>query len=201
MGMDRETLSHAFEPFFTTKAVGKGTGLGLATVYGIVVQGGGFIKPDSELGRGTVFRIYFPRIPEETSNDLEINESPIEAGSGRVLVVEDDGLVRDMTVAMLESVGYQVRAESAPLAALEYFQKNGDLIDLLVTDVVMPELSGAELRDRIHAMKPGLKVLFISGYASDIIAHHGILDEGVNFIRKPFSMKDLVKAVQNILRR
>jgi two-component system, cell cycle sensor histidine kinase and response regulator CckA len=199
VGMDEETLTHAFEPFFTTKAVGKGTGLGLATVYGIVFQGGGFIKADSEPGRGSTFRIYFPRITEEAIVAEEVPELPMKQGTGRVLVVEDDPMVRDMTVAMLESVGYNVRSAATPMAALEYCEKNFDPIDLLITDVVMPDLSGAELRDKIQVMKPGLKVLFISGYASDIIAHHGILDEGVNFIRKPFTMNDLAKAVQNVI--
>jgi two-component system, cell cycle sensor histidine kinase and response regulator CckA len=200
IGMDRETLSHAFEPFFTTKAIGKGTGLGLATVYGIVVQGGGLIEADSEPGQGTVFKIYFPRIKEETVHSDDGDESPIGTGSGSILVVEDDKLVRNMTVAMLESVGYSVHAAESPLDALEYCEKNGDSIDLLITDVVMPALSGADLRDQIQTMRPGLKVLFISGYAADVIAHHGILDEGVNLIRKPFSMSDLAKTVQNIIR-
>jgi two-component system, cell cycle sensor histidine kinase and response regulator CckA len=199
VGMDRETLSHAFEPFFTTKDVGKGTGLGLATVYGIVIQGGGFIRADSEPGRGSTFRIYFPRMTEEATATEETEELAMNPGTGRVLVVEDDTMVRDMTVAMLQSVGYKVRAAATPSAALEYCENNYDPIDLLITDVVMPELSGAELRDKIQAMKPGLKVLFISGYASDILAHHGILDEGVNFIRKPFTMSDLAKAVQNVI--
>ncbi len=200
IGMDRETLSHAFEPFFTTKAIGKGTGLGLATVYGIVVQGGGLIEADSEPQRGTAFRIYIPRIKEEAQIFSEQEAYPIRSGVGNILVVEDDKLVRNMTVAMLESVGYKVHAAATPLDALEYCKQNGAPIDLLITDVVMPEVSGAELRDRIQVMRPGMKVLFISGYASEIIAHHGILDEGVNFIRKPFSMSDLAKAVQNIIR-
>jgi two-component system, cell cycle sensor histidine kinase and response regulator CckA len=199
VGMDRETLLHAFEPFFTTKTVGKGTGLGLSTVYGIVIQGGGFIEAESEPGHGSTFRIYFPRMSEEAIVAEEIQECPMKQGTGKVLVVEDDPMVRDITVAMLASVGYKVQAAATPLAALEYCEKSCDPIDLLITDVVMPELSGAELRDKIQAMKPGLKVLFISGYASDIIAHHGILDEGVNFIRKPFTLNDLAKAVQNVI--
>jgi CheY-like chemotaxis protein len=198
--MDRETLSHAFEPFFTTKALGKGTGLGLATVYGIVVQGGGRIEAESEPGQGTVFKIYFSRIKEESAIAADEDESSIRKGAGNILVVEDDKLVRDMTVAMLESVGYCVHAADSPLDALEYCEKNRDPIDLLITDVVMPALSGTDLRDQIQAMRPGLKVLFISGYAADIIAHHGILDSGVNLIRKPFSMSDLAKTVQNIIR-
>lgn len=199
VGMDRETLAHAFEPFFTTKAIGKGTGLGLATVYGIVVQGGGWIEAESEPGRGTLFRIYFPSIVEDALANPEQEASAIRSGAGNILVVEDDKLVRRMTVAMLESVGYKVHEAATARDALQYCEKTGNAVDLLITDVVMPELSGTELRDRIQALRPGLKVLFISGYASDVVAHHGIADEGVNFIRKPFSMNDLARAVQKII--
>jgi two-component system, cell cycle sensor histidine kinase and response regulator CckA len=199
MGMDKVTLTHAFEPFFTTKAVGKGNGLGLAMVYGIVNQGGGFIEAHSEPEQGTIFKIYFPRIAEIEMPSTETREYRVEPGTGTVLVVEDDGLVRDMTVAMLEAVGYKVLSAATPKAALEYCKKCGTAMDLLITDVVMPELSGAELRDKILKLLPGIKVLFISGYAGDIIAHHGVLDEGINFIRKPFSMSDLATAVRNVM--
>jgi two-component system cell cycle sensor histidine kinase/response regulator CckA len=199
IGMDKETLSHAFEPFFTTKAVGKGTGLGLATVYGIVTQGGGLIEANSEPGKGSIFKIYFPRLIEEESPAIETKRYPVEPGKGTVLVAEDDGMVRDITVAMLEAVGYKVVAPTTPMEALKYCENTKMTIDLLVTDVVMPELSGAELRDKILAIRPEMKVLFISGYAGDIIAHHGVLDEGINFIRKPFSMNELALAVRNVI--
>ncbi len=201
IGMDRMTLSHAFEPFFTTKAIGKGTGLGLATVYGIVTQGGGFIEAFSEPSKGSTFKIYFPRMTEDALPQPEAKVFPLEQGNGTVMVVEDDGMVRDMTVAMLQSVGYKVLPAETPNDALDFCQKSGTPIDLLITDVVMPELSGAELRDKILEVRPGIKVLFISGYAGDIIAHHGVLDEGVNFIRKPFSMNDLALAVRNVIQR
>jgi two-component system, cell cycle sensor histidine kinase and response regulator CckA len=201
MGMDKVTLAHAFEPFFTTKAVGKGTGLGLAMVYGIVNQGGSFIEANSELGQGTTFKIYIPRVAEKETPLIETRENPVEPGTGTVLVVEDDGMVRDMTVAMLEAVGYKVLSAATPMEALEYCEKCGAAVDLMITDVVMPELSGAELRDKILKMLPGIKVLFISGYAGDIIAHHGVLDQGINFIRKPFSMSDLATAVRNVMQQ
>jgi CheY-like chemotaxis protein len=201
VGMDKETLSHAFEPFFTTKAVGKGTGLGLATVYGIVTQGGGFIEAFSGPGEGSTFKIYFPKMTDEGAPAIEIREFPVEPGAGTIMVVEDDEMVREMTVAMLEAVGYKVLAAATPMDALKFYEENGTPIDLLITDVVMPELSGAALKDKIQEMRPGLKVLFISGYASDVIAHHGVLDEGVNFIRKPFSMNDLAQAVRNVVQR
>jgi two-component system, cell cycle sensor histidine kinase and response regulator CckA len=198
-GMDELTLSHAFEPFFTTKAVGKGTGLGLAMVYGIVNQGGGGIEAHSEPGHGATFKIYFPRTEEIETLAPETRESPIEPGTGTILVVEDDGMVRDMTVAMLEAMEYRVFAAATPMAALEYCEKCDTAIDLLVTDVVMPELSGAELRDRLLKLRPEIKVLFISGYAGDIIAHHGILNEGTHFVQKPFSRNDLAAAVRNVM--
>lgn len=200
VGMDKETLAHAFEPFFTTKAVGKGTGLGLATVYGIVNQGGGHIKAFSEPGKGSTFRIYFPAATEEELPDSESRGLSIAPGSGTVLVVEDDVMVRDMAVAMLKASGYRVVAAATPMKALKYCQENQPF-DLLITDVVMPEMSGAELRDKVLKIKPGIKVLFISGYPGDVIAHHGVLDEGINFIRKPFSMSDLAMAVQNAIQR
>lgn len=199
IGMDRETLAHAFEPFFTTKAIGKGTGLGLATVYGIVAQGGGFIEAESEPGRGSLFRIYFPSITENAFADPAQKGFTICSGAGNILVVEDDNLVRRMTVALLKSIGYKVHEAASARDALQYCEEGDNAVDLLITDVVMPELSGAELRDRIQAVRPGLRVLFISGYASDVVAHHGIKDEGANFIRKPFTMNELAKAVQNIL--
>jgi two-component system cell cycle sensor histidine kinase/response regulator CckA len=124
----------------------------------------------------------------------------VKYGTGTIMVVEDDGMVRDITVAMLEAAGYKAVASASALDAVKYFDKNSELIDLLITDAVMPELSGAELREKILEMKPGIKVLFISGYAGDIIAHHGVLDDGINLIRKPFSMNDLTMAVQNILK-
>jgi two-component system cell cycle sensor histidine kinase/response regulator CckA len=201
IGMDKVTLTHAFEPFFTTKAIGKGTGLGLATVYGIVSQGGGFIEASSEPGKGSTFKIYFPRMTVHQTPEPERKPFPPVQGTGTVMVVEDDRMVRDMTVAMLESVGYKVLPAETPQDALEFCQKSSTPIDLLITDVVMPELSGAELRDKIIKLRPGIKVLFISGYARDIIAHHGVLDEGINFVRKPFSMNDLAIAVRNVIQR
>jgi CheY-like chemotaxis protein len=200
VGMDEETLAHAFEPFFTTKAVGKGTGLGLATVYGIVNQGGGFIRASSQPGKGSSFKIYFQGIMEEQIPDAENKRSTAKTGTGTVLVVEDDVMVRDMAVAMLKASGYQVVAATSPTNALEYCMEDKP-VDLLITDVVMPEMSGAALRDKILEIRPMIKVLFISGYAGDIIAHHGVLDEGVNFIRKPFSMSDLASAVQDAMQR
>ncbi len=190
-GMDKETLQHLFEPFFTTKEPGRGTGLGLPTVYGIIKQNNGFINVYSEPGKGTTFKIYIPRSMEEGSTLKEVEEEFVTSGSGTILLVEDDDMVRAMTSGMLEEIGYMVVAPGSAAEA-ESLCENGDLhIDLLLTDVVMPGMSGKELRNRIQAKRPGIKVLFMSGYTSNVIAHHGVLEEGVHFIQKPFSMSDL----------
>lgn len=198
-GMDRDTLSHVFEPFFTTKEIGKGTGLGLATVYGIVKQNGGFINIDSGPGRGTMFKIYFPRIMEEEQIEKTV-EAPISSGTGTILLVEDDAMVRGVTAALLEEIGYTVLIAKTPLEALSICEKKDTAIDLLLTDVVMPEMKGPELRHRINDIRPGIKVLFMSGYTANVIVHHGVLEEGVRFIHKPFSMQDLAGKVRDAIR-
>ena len=198
-GMAPETLSHIFEPFFTTKAVGKGTGLGLATVYGIVKQGGGFINAYSEPGQGTTFKIYLPRMTAEGDVPAETEEAPAAAGTETVLVVEDDELVRGMTRAMLEQMGYTVRVAETPAHALALMEEDDSVVDLLMTDVVMPGMNGKELRDRIAAIRPGIKALFMSGYTANVIVQHGVLDEGVHFIQKPFSMNELAQKIRKAL--
>jgi len=198
-GMEPETLSHVFEPFFTTKEVGKGTGLGLATVYGIVKQGGGFINAYSEPGQGTTFTIYLPRISGGKAISEESDDVPMAAGTEKVLLVEDDDMVRVMTRAMLERIGYTVQAVSTPEAALVFFEADDTTVDLLMTDVVMPEMNGKELRNRIAAIRPDIKTLFMSGYTANVIVQHGVLDEGVHFIQKPFSMNHLARMVRKAL--
>jgi len=198
-GMDRDTLSHVFEPFFTTKEIGKGTGLGLATVYGIVKQNGGFINIDSGPERGTMFKIYFPRIMEEEQIEKTV-EAPFSSGTGTILLVEDDAMVRGVTAALLEEIGYTVLIAKTPLEALATCEKKDTAIDLLLTDVVMPEMKGPELRHRINDIRPGIKVLFMSGYTANVIVHHGVLEEGVRFIHKPFSMQDLAGKVRDAIR-
>jgi PAS domain S-box-containing protein len=199
VGMDKETRSHIFEPFFTTKEVDKGTGLGLATIYGIVKQNGGFINVYSEPGRGTTFKIYIPRIMEEGSVTEKTEVVSLASGTGTVLLVEDDNLVRGMTAAMLEEIGYTVLVAETPLHALSLCEKRDMAIDLLLTDVVMPGMNGTELRDKVQAIRPGIKVLFMSGYTSNVIVHHGVLEEGVRFIHKPFSMHDLAWKVRDAI--
>jgi two-component system cell cycle sensor histidine kinase/response regulator CckA len=198
-GMDGETLQNAFEPFFTTKEQGKGTGLGLAMVYGIVKQNGGFINIYSEQGRGTSFKIFIPKILEEGESWEKNEESPAITGTGTVLIVEDDDMVRKIASEMLEAVGYTVIAIGKPEEALALCGDPGAAIDLLITDVIMPGMSGKELRDRVELTRPGIKVLFMSGYTSDVIAHRGVLEEGVHFLQKPFSMNDLARKVRDLL--
>ena len=201
VGMDRETLAHVFEPFFTTKEVDKGTGLGLATVYGIVKQNNGFINIYSEPGQGTTFRIYFPRI---TAKECEITEKGGEAevasGAGTILLVEDNEMVRSVATALLQSIGYTVLVERTPMEALSLLEKTDTPIDLLLTDVVMPGMKGTELRDRARLVRPGIKVLFMSGYTTNVIVHHGVLEEGVHFVQKPFSLESLSQKVREAMK-
>jgi len=179
-GMDRETLEHAFDPFFTTKGVGKGTGLGLATVYGIVRQNDGFINVYSEPGKGTTFRIYLPRYDAEWAELVAERAAEIPLGHAEtVMVVEDDAAIMRMANVMLNRLGYTVLAAASPTLALDIAKAHAGEIRLLVTDVVMPEMDG--------------------GYTANVIAHHGVLDEGVHFIQKPFSVEDLALAVRKAL--
>jgi PAS domain S-box-containing protein len=199
VGMDQGTLTQIFEPFFTTKEPGLGTGLGLATVYGIVKQNGGFINVYSEPGQGATFKIYLPRTTAEEA-PKQTPEAPISPGSGTVLLVEDSEQVRKLIEEILDAIGYNVVAVERPSQALSHFEREGADFDLLITDVVMPEMNGVELRDRVTALKPGIKVLFMSGYTANIIAHRGVLKDGVHFIQKPFSMRDIARKIREVTR-
>ncbi|MFW6180864.1 MAG: ATP-binding protein, partial [Spirochaetota bacterium] len=199
-GMDRETREHLFEPFFTTKGVGEGTGLGLATVYGIVKQNEGFINVYSEPGQGTIFRIYFPRCTGAQETEDAKGGEGVPRGSGEtVLLVEDEPAILELGRVMLEQLGYRVVAAGTPDEALERAGVQEEDIRLLVTDVVMPHMNGRELAERLRERRPGLKCLFLSGYTADIIARHGVLEEGVHFIQKPFTMTELAMQVRAAL--
>ncbi|MBU4270211.1 response regulator [Candidatus Dependentiae bacterium] len=199
-GMDKETLGKLFEPFFTTKGVGRGTGLGLATVYGIVKQNKGFINVYSEIGKGTTFRIYLPRHAGDNEEMSEETTEEIPRGRGEtVLVVEDEASILQLANRILKDLGYSVLTAKTPGKAMGLAKEHADSIHLLITDVVMPEMNGRELAERMLALYPGLKVLFMSGYTSDVIAHRGVLDEGVNFIQKPFPKKDMAAKVRAAL--
>ena len=199
VGMDKDTLSRLFEPFFTTKEKGKGTGLGLAMVHGIVQQNGGFVNVYSEPGRGTTFRVYLPRTLEERSVPAQPPSPPGEVAGGTVLVVEDDESVRRLTTALVESLGCRVVPASSGAEAVELCRRGDPRIDVVLTDVVMPGMSGIELRDCLQEIRPGIKILFTSGYTANVIAHHGILDEGLHFLAKPFGVTGLARALRELL--
>ena len=199
-GMDKETLSHLFEPFYTTKVIGKGTGLGLATVYGIVRQNNGLINVYSEPDKGTTFRIYLPRHVGKTAQVQ--TRGPVEAnsrGHETILLVEDDPSILEMTTRMLKKQGYTVLSANSPGEAIHLARERTGEIHLLMTDVVMPEMNGRDLAKNLLSLFPHLKRLFMSGYTANVIAHHGVLDEGVYFIQKPFSIKELAAKVREAL--
>ena len=199
-GMDKLTLGQIFEPFFTTKGVGEGTGLGLASVYGAVKQNKGFINVYSEPGQGTTFTIYLPRFVDQPGQvRVESVTKPAARGHETVLLVEDELTILKMTTIMLQRQGYTVLAASTPGEALRLASDFADKIHLLLTDVIMPEINGRELMDRLLPSHPKMKYLFMSGYTANIIATHGVLDEGVNFIQKPFTLKDLSTKIREAL--
>ncbi|MCU0610466.1 MAG: PAS domain S-box protein [Candidatus Eisenbacteria bacterium] len=199
-GMGQEVLDHLFEPFFTTKDAGRGTGLGLSTVYGIVKQNAGFVHVTSEPGSGTAFMVYLPRCGDECPAPEPASEPDARPGGAEtVLLVEDDGVILDMATLMLEALGYVVLAAGTPGSAIRRAETHSGDIHLLITDVIMPEMNGRELAGRIEALRPGIRCLFISGYPSDVIAHHGVLDEGVHFMPKPFTVGALAAKVRAVL--
>jgi CheY-like chemotaxis protein len=203
VGMDEGTQAHLFEPFFTTKEVGKGTGLGLATVYGIVKQSGGYVWVYSEPGRGTTVKVYLPRVAGEAAAAPLAAPSPAEVRGGdeTVLLVEDATPVRTMARRGLEGRGYLVLDASDGPAALELSARHAGRIDLLVTDVVMPGMSGRELAERLAPHRPSMKVLYTSGYTDDTMVRQGVLTAGVAFLQKPFVPDTLARKVREVLDR
>jgi CheY-like chemotaxis protein len=199
-GMDKETLSHLFEPFFTTKGMGQGTGLGLATVYGIVKQNHGFIDVSSEPGRGTTFKIYLPRdVGKAGPARRESAPEPLLRGQETILLVEDEPAILKMTKMMLERQNYTVLAARTPGEAIALAREHAGEIHLLVTDVVMPEMNGRDLAKNVMSLYPHVKRLFMSGHTANVIAHDSVLNEGMHFMQKPFSMKDLAVKVREAL--
>jgi len=198
-GMDAETIAHIFEPFFTTKEVGKGTGLGLATVYGIVQQSSGFIAVSSTLGAGTTFRIHLPEtnaVPVQPQSATPVATTP--HGGGTILVVEDSAQLRELFRDVLELHGYNVLDAANGRAALEVAAGFEGTIDLLLTDVIMPEMNGRQLADRLTASRPGIKVMFASGYSADDLVRHGV-EAGIAYMQKPFSPEALAQKVRDVL--
>lgn len=200
-GMDDSTLSHVFEPFFTTKATGHGTGLGLSTVYGIVKQHGGHIAIQSKVGVGTVFQVFLPESRGDgcVSPEAALPEAQQQSVTGTILLVEDNDMVREMTADLLESHNFSLLVAEHPETALALFDNHREQITLLLTDIVMPHLSGPELYEQLLVHSPELKVLFMSGYANNITVHKGALEEGVNFIAKPFTSETLLKKLHDLM--
>jgi PAS domain S-box-containing protein len=199
-GMSDEVKAHIFEPFFTTKERGSGTGLGLATTFGTVKQAGGSIEVYSEAGIGTSFKIYLPRVEEEASPPVKDDRpQDMRGGSETVLLVEDEDIVRNLCIRILEQLGYKVMQARNGAEAIALTQGYGDRIDLLLTDVVMPGMSGAELATKLVPLQPYMKVLFTSGYTDDAILRHGILEEGVSFIGKPYTPSALARKVREVI--
>jgi two-component system, cell cycle sensor histidine kinase and response regulator CckA len=199
-GMSQEVRENIFEPFFTTKELGKGTGLGLSTVYGIVKQNDGFIYVASEPGKGTTFKIYLPQFEVETTQvpSEEITVKRL-TGTETILLVEDDEAILNLSKMILENVGYTVLVAQTPGHAIHLAEEHQGDLDLLITDVVMPEMNGRELAEKLSAIRPYLRCLYMSGYTADLITRHGILDEGLNFIQKPFLSDDFAAKVRRVL--
>ena len=193
-------LAQIFEPFFSTKGVGKGTGLGLATVYGIVKQNNGFIYANSEVGRGTTFTIYLPQVAGEIPGKTVTRMAEASQGVWEtILVVEDEKSLRVICRHHLEALGYKVLVAETAEKALELSEQHPGDIHLLLTDVVLPEMNGRQLAERICAAKPGVKVMFMSGYTADVIAQRGVLEQNTVFIEKPFTRNDLGRKIRETL--
>jgi len=200
VGMDDEIQAHIFEPFFTTKEQGIGGGLGLSIVYGIVTQSEGHIAVQSEVGQGTTFFVYLPRAAQavQTKKSQPADEKGLD-GTETILLVEDEDVVRDLARRALERRGYTVLAPRLPKQALRLMQQYVGPVSLLVTDVVMPEMNGRELAAQITALRPNIRVLYISGYTDDVISTHGVLEQGIVLLPKPFGPKELVQKVRQVL--
>ena len=198
-GIDKDSLDHIFEPFYTTKDIGKGTGLGLSTVYGAVKQNQGYISVYSQPGMGTTFHIYLPRVTDPVEHPETRPRQPLRRGSETILLVEDDPNLLQLKTAMLERCGYQVLPAAGPAQALDCCNHHQGAIPLMITDVIMPEMTGKELAQRLQTTRPEMRFIFMSGYTADIISQQGIIDEGVVFLQKPVPFEALIAKVQEIL--
>ena len=199
IGMDRETKAKIFEPFFTTKEKGRGTGLGLSTVYGIVKQSGGYIWVYSEPGRGTTFKIYLPQVDAPAKPLAPPAEARGVAGTETILLAEDDEILRPLAKGLLEKLGYRVLDAESAEQALALARHHAGVIHLLVADVVMPGASGRELARRLAESRPDTRVLYMSGYTDDAIVQHGMLEPGLHFLQKPFTPAALARKLREVL--
>jgi CheY-like chemotaxis protein len=197
--MDVATRTRVFEPFFTTKAKGRGTGLGLSTVHGIVQQSGGTIWVYSEPGRGSTFKVYLPRVDAPVEKTARGGEPTSLTGSETILVLEDETGVRDLVRRVLERYGYRVLVAETPHEALAVAEEQQGQIQLLISDVVLPEMTGPAVAERIVAAQPQIRVLYMSGYTDSDIVHRGVLDEGTPFLQKPFVPEALARKVREVL--
>ena len=200
VGMDKEILHHIFEPFFTTKPHGSGTGLGLSTVYGIIKQSNGWISVYSEPGAGTTFRIYLPRVNETVSDRNDAPKSPPSAAVGEtILVVEDQENVRHLAVTLIRGFGYHVLEAASGEEAIHVAQTHSGTIRLVLTDVVMPGMSGRVLAEKLKAEQPDIRILFMSGYTDDVVVQHGALGDNVAYLQKPFTLNELADKIRDLL--
>jgi len=198
--MDPKTVEQIFDPFFTTKEMGKGTGLGLAVVYGIVKQSGGYIGVESAPGSGTTFDILFPREATDPAAPSDEPETITTArGSETVLVVEDDATLRSLVERILRDAGYTVRAAASGDEAVVLLRGQTVPVDLVLTDVVMPGMSGRDAAEQLLAIQPGLRVLYMSGYTDDVLSQHGVLEEGLHLIFKPFTAAQLTQRIREVI--
>ena len=199
-GITDEVMARLFEPFFTTKEVGKGTGLGLSTTYGIVKQSGGYLWCESEVGLGTTFRVFLPRVDEPVTHpEKRAAPAPIHPGDETVLLVEDEPEVRSLVQRILKTQGYTVVTAANPDEAIAVAREFKGTIQVMVTDVVMPGMSGLQLAERLMPTRPNMRVLFVSGYTHDTIGHQGVLDPGTAFLQKPFTPNALARKVREVL--
>ncbi|HJX31182.1 MAG TPA: response regulator, partial [Thermodesulfobacteriota bacterium] len=199
IGMTEEVKEQIFDPFFTTKEKGKGTGLGLSTVYGIVKQSGGDIYVYSEPQKGTTFKVYLPRVYEPAEKIKKVTREEIFLGKETILVAEDEDTVRRLAVDILRRQGYRVLEATEGGEALVMCEKEKEPIDLILTDIVMPHMSGPELIERLKQVRKDFKVLYMTGYTDETIVQHGILEEGIELIHKPFNIEKLARKVREVL--